>query len=318
MSSQHPVTVDILMATYNGGKFLAEQLDSLLAQRHRAIRIVISDDGSSDNTTDLLQAYAARDARVCVVNKVRQGGVVANFSKVLSDSDAEYLMFCDQDDVWLEDKVDIMLTALLAHESEVGAATPLLGFSDLTVVKSDLQIDSASFYSGNGFQADNNTDPRYLVWSSTVYGCTTIFNRALADLGKPIPAGLPMHDQWLALLAASAGIVFYVPCQTILYRQHETNVVGARRKNIVQRLASLRKNMGIVTDDVRKCRRQFAAAALLLSSPGQPLPVIFSYHLDHFSGRIAFVRNNVAPFARERTVYALLFSLFFLMSGRGR
>lgn len=306
------------MATYNGGKFLAEQLDSLLAQRHRAVRIVISDDGSSDNTTDVIQAYAARDARVCLVNRVRQGGVVANFSKVLSASDAHYMMFCDQDDVWMEDKVDTMLAALLAQESELGTATPLLGFSDLTVVKSDLQSDRASFYSDNGYNAENNADPRYLLWSSTVYGCTTIFNRALADLGTPIPAGLPMHDQWLALLAASAGKVFYVPRKTILYRQHETNVVGARRKNIVQRLASLRKNISIVADDVRKCRRQFAAAVLRLRTPGKPLPVSLSYHLDHFSGRIAFVRNNVAPFARERTVYALLFSLIFLMSGRTR
>jgi glycosyltransferase involved in cell wall biosynthesis len=303
------------MATYNGGKFLAEQLDSLLAQRHSAIRILISDDASTDNSTEVIQAYAARDTRVCLVNTMRQGGVVANFSKVLSASDAGYMMFCDQDDVWLEDKVGTMLTALLAQESELGTATPLLGFSDLTVVKSDLQIDRASFYSSNGLNAGHNTDPRYLAWSSTVYGCTTVFNRALADLGKPMPAGIPMHDQWLALLASSAGRVFYVPRQTIFYRQHDMNVVGARRKSLFQRFASLGKNLGIVAGDVRKCRLQFAAAIALLRMPGQPPPAGFGYPLDRFSGRLAFIRNNVSPFARERTVYAMLFSMFFLMPG---
>ena len=314
MPAQHPVTVDILMATYNGGKFLAEQIDSLLRQRHSAIRILISDDGSSDNTLEVIRAFAARDSRVRLVNTVRQGGVVANFSKVLSASDADYMMFCDQDDVWLDDKVGSMLTALLARESEMGGATPLLGFSDLTVVHSDLQVDCASFYSSVGLNPHNNADPRYLMWSSTVYGCTTVFNRALAELGKSMPAGLPMHDQWLALLAASAGEVFYVARQTILYRQHAANVVGARRKSVVQRLASLRKNLGIVADDVRKCRVQFAAATLALRRRDKPVPAGFSFDLDRMSGRLAFVRHNVSPFSRERSVYALLFSVFFLIS----
>lgn len=303
------------MATYNGATFLAEQLDSLLAQRHSAIRIFISDDASSDTSTDIIDAYAARDPRVRLVNTARQGGVVANFSKVLSASDAAYMMFCDQDDVWMDDKVGTMLAALLAQERQAGAATPLLGFSDLTVVHADLRIDNASFYASNGLSADHNIDPRYLLWSSTVYGCTTIFNRALAELAKPMPAGLPMHDQWLALLAASAGKVFYVPRPTILYRQHGANVVGARRKSVVQRIASLRRNLGVVADDVRKCRVQCAAAAAELRSAGRPLPVAFSYRLDRLSGRLGFVRNNVSPFARERSVYAVLFSLFFLMPG---
>lgn len=96
------------------------------------------------------------------------------------------------------------------------------------------------------------------------------------------------------------------------------NVVGARRKSFLQRLASLRNNLGVVADDVRKSRAQFAAAVQVLRKPGQPLPLGFDYRLDRFSGRLAFVRNNVAPFARERTVYALLFSAFFLLRGRVR
>ena len=303
------------MATYNGGKFLAEQLDSLLAQRHSAIRVLISDDASSDNSVEVIRAYAARDPRVQLINTVRQGGVVANFSKALSAADADYLMFCDQDDVWLEDKVDTMLAALLAQERELGAETPLLGFSDLTVVKSDLQVDSASFYAGNGLKAEHNADPRYLMWSSTVYGCTTVFNRALANISKPVPAGVPMHDQWLALLASSTGKVFYVSRQTILYRQHAANVVGSRRKSVVQRIASLRKNLGVVADDVRKCRVQFAAAVLVIDRTGTPLPPAFRFQLDRLSGRLALVRANVSPFARERTAYAVLFALFFLTGG---
>lgn len=309
----HAVTVDIVLATFNGARFLAQQLDSLLTQRHRALRILISDDGSGDDSVAVISSYAARDSRVQLVNVMRQGGVVANFRTALASTDADYLMFCDQDDVWLEDKVDTMLDALRERENVLGATTPLMGFSDLTVVGRNLEVENASFYAGNNLNPVLNTDPRYLLWSSTVYGCTTVFNRALAELGALIPTDVPMHDQWLALLAASVGELFYVPRQTILYRQHGGNVVGAKRKNVVERLGSVRKNLGVIACDVRKCRTQFGAAVSVLSARKMMSPTLFSYQLHRFSGRWAFVWRNIRPFMRERTMYAVLFSVFFLI-----
>lgn len=306
-------TVDIVLATYNGAKYLARQLDSLLAQRHGGIRILVSDDGSSDNTVEVVREYCTRDSRVVLVSTVRQGGVVANFTKALSFSNAEYVMFCDQDDVWLDTKVGTMLRALKERERVVGAATPLLCFSDLAVVNVHLDVEHPSFYESNNLNPFFNTDSRYLVWSSTVYGCTTVFNRSLVALGREMPSGLPMHDQWFALLAATVGEVIYVPLQTISYRQHDDNVVGGKRKTFVKRLLSFGSNVSVVLRDVRKCRLQYAACASLLRGHGIPLPPVFRYRLCRISDRLEFVRRNVAPFVRERSVYALLFAVFFLI-----
>lgn len=306
--------VDIVLATYNGGKYLAAQLESLLAQRHDAIRILISDDGSTDDTVEVIQAYCARDVRVRLMNASRQGGVVANFSKALSFATADYVMFCDQDDVWLDTKVGTMLAALQARERAVGVTTPLLGFSDLNVVDVDLLTEHQSFYKSHGLDPALNKDPRYLAWSSTVYGCTTIFNHALVKLGKTMPAALPMHDQWMALLAASSGEVFYEPNPTILYRQHGANVVGGKKRTFMQRLASFRANLDVLVKDVKKCRLQYDCASALFINR-TTLPPVFTYKLDSIGGRFTFVCRNVLPFIHERTAYALLFAVFFLSHG---
>jgi glycosyltransferase involved in cell wall biosynthesis len=310
-------TVDIILATYNGEKFLAQQIESLLAQTHAHWRLLVSDDGSSDATQEIIKRYSAADARIVLVNTARQGGVVANFQKALESASANYLMFCDQDDVWLEDKVETMLAQLLRLEAERGAAVPLLGFSDLKLVDSKLEALSESFYRSNNLDPTYNLDPRYLSWSSTVYGCTTIFNAALLRLAMPIPAGVPMHDQWFALLATVHGAVFHLPQQTILYRQHEANVVGARRKSLVERAAAFRRTLAVIALDVEKCMVQMQAAAQIASPAaagkvaGNGLP---HYRFERFRARANFLRKNVLPFYRERTVYAVIFSALFLLN----
>lgn len=310
-----PATVDIILATYNGEKFLAQQIESLLAQTHTQWRLLVSDDGSLDSTQEIIKRYSAADARIVLVNTTRQGGVVANFKKALESAAANYMMFCDQDDVWLKDKVEIMLTELLRREADSGVAVPLLGFSDLRLVDSQLQTLSESFYRSNQLDPNYNLDPRYLAWSSTVYGCTTIFNAALLRLAMPIPGGIPMHDQWFALLAASHGAVFHLPRQTILYRQHDANVVGARRKSFVERVGAFRRTLAVIGQDIEKCMNQMRAARQI-AGPARAGNVTSSRlahdHFERFGSRVTFLRNNVLPFYRERTFYAVTFSTMFL------
>lgn len=310
------VHVDILLATYNGERFLAQQLDSILLQSHRQWRVLISDDGSADASVAIAATYAARDSRFVLVNTARQGGVVANFGKALQYANADYLMFCDQDDVWAPDKVALMLGHILAREATCGKDAALLGFSDLAVVDSALVSISPTFYAAKGYQPSNNRDRRYLAWSSTVYGCTVILNGALRRLADPMPLRLPMHDQWCALLAALAGDVFYVDHPTVLYRQHGANVVGARTRSLWQRLGAFRKNVAVIACDVDLCRVQLAAATdVLARHPGliSPEKLQNLAKIGKMSERLHFVGRNIIPFARERTVYAVLFAIIFVL-----
>ena len=143
--------VDILMATYNGAKYLSQQLDSLLAQTHQNFRLLVNDDGSTDNTLALLETYRFRfGGRMVVVPYPHRGqGVVKNFENLmrtsLQDGLARSVAFCDQDDVWLPHKIERCLQVLRAAEHSAGAATPCLVHSDLTVVGEALQVLAPSF-----------------------------------------------------------------------------------------------------------------------------------------------------------------------------
>jgi glycosyltransferase involved in cell wall biosynthesis len=309
------IEVEIILATFNGEKFLAQQLDSVLSQTHTKWKLLISDDGSTDSTLEIAARYAALDKRISVVNSSGQGGVVANFGKALSFASADYLMFCDQDDVWLNDKISLMLDNLLDLEARHGKDVPILGFSDLSVVDYDLTEISESFYVANRLNPSHNLDPRYLMWSSTVYGCSVIFNAALYRIATPVPAGVPMHDQWFALLASKHGLVFHVPAQTLMYRQHGGNVVGARPKTMLQRLLSVSRTIRVVANDTGKCRKQIRSASRATANLnlGGGKQDSCGYELDRIGGRIAFVMKCVLPFWKERAPYALLFSILFVL-----
>jgi glycosyltransferase involved in cell wall biosynthesis len=307
--------VEILLATFNGEKFLARQIESVISQTHTNWRLLISDDGSTDSTLEIATRFSLQDQRIAVVNSSKQGGVVPNFSKALSFAAADYFMFCDQDDVWLDDKIAIMLDHLIKMEETHGKNVPILGFSDLSVVDHDLSEISESFYVANKLDPNNNLDSRYLMWSSSVYGCTVIFNAALARIAAPIPAGMPMHDQWFALVATLTGLVFYVPKRTIMYRQHSANVVGARRKNFYSRLISTGKNLRIIGRDAGLCRHQIREAYRANDNSGFAgrSAKVGRYDIDNVAGRIKFAAKCIWPFFKERTVYAFLFIVIFVL-----
>lgn len=186
--------VDILLATWNGEKFLEKQLNSILAQSYMNWRLLVSDDGSTDNSMSILMKYELRDARITIVNNLRKGGVVENFGELVRFSSSPYIMFCDQDDVWMNDKVCTMIHAIKYEEDMSDVSMPLLGFSDMSLVDEAGSVIKDSFYRSNKLDPNNNLDIRYLMWRSSVYGCTTIFNKSLLSMAAPMPMNVAMHD----------------------------------------------------------------------------------------------------------------------------
>lgn len=234
--------VDVLLATYNGSKYLEAQLDSILAQTHPALRILVSDDGSSDATPQILQRYRARlgERLVLVPNPSAGGGVVRNFANLmqasLDDGVAQWTVFADQDDVWLPEKIASLLSEMVRIEgSSIGeGALPCLVHSDLTVVDEGLRVISPSFAQ---YQRMNPADCSDLSLLSVnqVTGCTMMVNRTLLQLALPLPAETIMHDWWCALIS-STGRRSYIDTPLILYRQHGTNQLGAKNRALRTRL----------------------------------------------------------------------------------
>lgn len=302
--------VDIVLTTFNGEKYLEEQLNSLLNQTYPHWRLIISDDGSTDETVRLLRRYEKLDDRIGIVNIVRQGGVVRNFYKALCFSTSDYVMFCDQDDIWLPDKVASMVNAIRSAELALGNQTPLLGFSDLSLVDETGMVIHESFYRFNRLEPRNNMDIRYLSWRSAVYGCTVIFNKALLKKAMPMPFDIPMHDHWFALVAAKCGKIFYCPESNIYYRQHRDNVIGGAGGSFVEKLCSLRKLLSNTKNAAKKCKLQWRYMTKLSADASENRHFIC---VDTFAQRISFIRMNVLPYWRERKVYAFLFGISMLL-----
>lgn len=232
--------VDIVLATFNGEAFLEEQLASLLRQDFADWRLLVRDDGSSDRTVAILESYAARfPGKFAIVPGGSNLGVRGNFSELLRCAEAEYVMLCDQDDVWLPEKIRLTLAGMKALEADCGKGLPVLVHADYRVVDRELRVLAESGW------AYQQIDParsacNQLLLQNVATGGTVMINRALRDLALPIPAEALMHDWWLALVASACGRIGHLSAPLALYRQHSGNEVGARRRGAAGLLRQLR------------------------------------------------------------------------------
>lgn len=222
----------VLLATYNGGAFIAEQIDSLIAQSEPGWHLLVRDDASTDCTPQILAAYASKDARITVLPASRANqGTVANFDCLLRaawDQGAAYVMLMDQDDVWLADKIERQKALMRAEEGRLGPGVPILVHSDLELIDGDGRTIHRSFMSFQHIRDEPSAPLRTLLVQNYVTGCTILANRPLLDAALPIPPAAMVHDWWLALVAATMGKISYDATPTVRYRQHRGNQIGAK------------------------------------------------------------------------------------------
>jgi rhamnosyltransferase len=223
--------VVVILSSYNGARFIAEQIESIRRQSFTGWRLLVRDDGSSDDTPNIVERLARVDPRI---HLLRDGdgnlGVAASFGALLeraAELKARYVAFADQDDVWQPHKLARELELLQRREAETGAATPLLVHSDLTVVAENLHVIHPSFlaFQHLGHRADWPIGA--MLVQNFVTGCTALFNNALLQAAVPIPQ-VVMHDWWFGLCAAALGEILYLPEATVLYRQHDRNTIGSK------------------------------------------------------------------------------------------
>lgn len=288
-------TIDILLATFNGSKYLREQLNSILGQSYHNWRLIIRDDCSKDDTLAIIEEYCTKhpDKIILIDHCCQNIGVVKNFSLLLDNAIADYIMFCDQDDVWLPHKISITLEKMLELESTFGREMPLLAYTDLTVVdESGDNILADSVWKYQQLDPVNAGKLNRVLLQNIPTGCTVMINRALRKKASPIPEDAAMHDWWLTLVAVVFGTCGYVPEATVLYRQHGMNVCGAEkwslRNDFINFLSpTFRRELKLSRQKKMATYRRQAAAFILRYSPELPTQILTMIHtftiLDSFS-----------------------------------
>ena len=261
-------SVDILLSTFNGETFLAALLDSLLVQDYHHWRLIWRDDGSSDNTLALMQAWqqAHPEKILNLESRGKHLGFVGSYNALVAESTADYILFCDQDDVWFPQKVSKLILRIQQLEKNSGKELPLLVHSDLIVTDEHLNVLHKSFWRYQYLNV-HQTSRAYLM-KNVVTACACIFNRAAAEVAFPAPKEACVHDHWLALVVAALGKISVCNEPLLYYRQHQSNTVGAFSKINLFRLSRWRQY-------IRRTRR----TTLAKSQQGDALLRYFSAEL---------------------------------------
>ncbi len=238
--------VEILLASYNGEKYISEQINSILKQDYENFKILIRDDGSTDKTPEIISEFERdypdkikiiRDNKTC-----KSPG--ANFFELIRNANAEYIMFSDQDDYWLPQKISVTLKNMLRLEngSPNKNNTPVLVYADSEIVDADLKNPQGVFINEH-YQKFSELLSHYCVT-----GCLMMINKALyKNLGE-YKSEMGLHDRWIALYACAMGIIYHVPEVVMLYRQHSENVIGSE----IDKVTSLQRIKNFITAPTKK------------------------------------------------------------------
>jgi len=218
----------ILLATYNSERYLAAQLDSLLAQSYSGWELFVHDDQSVDATQSILCDYAARDSRIHILADDRPRGAKHAFMWLLQQVESDFYMFCDHDDVWLPEKIARSMQTMMQQAIGTLADVPLLVCTDAKLVDANLNVLAESYWENRCHRPWMFNDRYFHLFYNNIIGCTMLFNRKAREVALPYPADTAMHDSWLvAAVLWRGGRVFPVNEPLMLYRQHGDNTIGA-------------------------------------------------------------------------------------------
>ncbi|MFC0059912.1 glycosyltransferase family 2 protein [Vibrio inusitatus] len=300
------------MATYNGEAYITEQLQSIVDCRgfdKRVNRIIISDDGSTDGTKNIVKEFKS-EAIEFYLNKGKKG-VISNFNNAADQSNAKYVVFSDQDDVWLKNKIDILYKGITELERE-DESKPCLFFTDLEVVGQSLEPIATSFWK------HQKLDPRMTESFSSILvqnmtpGCAIIVNRALLDIAFPCPVDAVMHDWWLLLCAKTFGKTGFSESQTVKYRQHDLNTVGAKKSTFLKNVSRVLRDP---TDRFDKIVQQSTLLAMLMPVNHEYISLIEKFsniRALSISSRLSLYLSIVSPFQSFERKIALLTRLMVM------
>jgi len=210
------VKISVCIATYNGEKYIKEQLVSILSQLNEKDEVIISDDSSTDKTISIINSF--NDERIIIYQHQKFKSAIFNFENSLKYATGDYIFLADQDDVWMINKVETIKEFLDTYD---------LVLSDANIIDSEGKVINDSFYLLN---SSNNGLLSNIVKNSYL-GCTMAFNRKILEKVLPFPKDIPMHDWWIGLIAEVYGKTFFIKDKLISYRRHGNNISYAGEKS---------------------------------------------------------------------------------------
>ena len=202
--------ISVCVATYNGEKFIREQIESILCQLSSDDEIIVSDDGSTDGTIVIINCIG--DKRIRIIEGPRKHSPTFNFENALKEAKGDYIFLADQDDVWKTNKVEVCMKWLQKYDCVV---------SDAEVTDSNLNPLYPSLYAIMQVRQGHiyNT-----VWKNGYTGCCMAFRRNILEASLPFPNDIPMHDIWIGNVAAYKYNVKFIPDKLILFRRHKETI----------------------------------------------------------------------------------------------
>ncbi|GGI28221.1 glycosyltransferase family 2 protein [Pedobacter mendelii] len=219
-----PPLLTILMATYNGDKYLIAQLESILAQSYQNWELIIRDDNSTDTTQKIITEYLSKDKRIQQLQfGDLHGTACRNFSQLFDwayQEQKQYVLFADQDDVWLPNKIEQSIIEIEKEEKHYGFDIPLAKYSNFKF------IDEAGKVIDKRLKLPSKLTLQVLLTENYAWGCTMILNHTAINLIKNIPPESVNHDYYIALVVSAFGKISLINQDLVLYRQHQNNVSG--------------------------------------------------------------------------------------------
>lgn len=223
--------IDILMATYNGEKYLVEQLDSIINQTYRNWNLLIRDDNSTDKTLEIIQNYHKKDKRIKILKDNKGNlGIVRNFEELLKNSESEFIMFSDQDDIWVENKLDMYLKMI----EKIKNKGFMIHSDAILFDKNKSNILKETFISKKAI----NKGLENVFFNYFVQGATILISKEIKNFILPFPKEVYLHDRYIHLISELFFERIFVNKALIYYRQHGDNQIGA--KNTIRELLSKR------------------------------------------------------------------------------
>ncbi|ASU33653.1 glycosyltransferase family 2 protein [Mucilaginibacter xinganensis] len=203
------MNISVCIATYNGEKYIREQLESIIPQLPENGEIIISDDSSTDKTLEIIESI--NDNRIKVFSNQKFRSPIFNFENAIIQAQGKYIFLADQDDKWFGNKIEVMLNALKDHDLVVSNA--MIGDESLNIIK-------------DSYFAWRNSRTGFLknLFKNSYLGCCIAFDRKLIDVALPFPENIPMHDMWIGMVAEMYFKPIFIPNKLMIYRRHGNNV----------------------------------------------------------------------------------------------
>jgi len=331
MNNNNTTLALILLSTFNGQKYIRDQLDSIVKQSYKNWRLIIRDDCSTDNTVSILNEYVSEfdnielmtDTYTENLNVCSSYFELVYFVKEHYQNEDYILFFCDQDDVWSIDKLEISLLKINELESKYSKKLPLLIHHNVTVTDESLNFISKGFINYRSYKISLQKNQAYkcLVFQNFITGCTMCINKAAVNIiSLKNTRDIIMHDWYLGLLVAATGRIVFLDESLLFYRQHNNNALGATFYNFKSKFYNFINSFHNINKDMVKCLHQLNVCSTILINVNNAnvlwlLNLLDIYKKNKLSRMTSlFYLGNYPKFLAGRKIFRFYWIILWIMS----